>query len=220
MPEPSPESQQRPDRPAENGGRRVWVRLRECMEEMAASRTAKIEPDKLAQKLAARAMALRRRMDAKAAAREDCTLVFFKKGQQRYGIPIEDILEIHSLDQFVPVPGAARFIPGVIHWRGMILTLLDLERLFGVAEAGLADLRVCLVVEAAETKIAIVASEIEDIVSVSVDSLKPAPDLPRDIPHAWVVGVHDVNRLILCMHELLRDPKLVDFRRQKPRGFA
>jgi purine-binding chemotaxis protein CheW len=118
------------------------------------------------------------------------------------------------------VPRTASFIPGVIHWRGAILTLLDLERLFGVPESGLADLHVCLIVEAAEMRVALVASEVEDIVSVPAASLKPAPELTGDIPDACVVGVHDTNRLILCVGELLRHPRLTDFLRQRKQGFA
>lgn len=199
----------------------LWSRLRERMDELAAARTGEIAPAALAQKLAARAKALRRRVDAKEGGHGDfCTFVAFNKGRQRYGVLIDDILEIHSLDQYAPVPGAPGFVPGVIHWRGVILTLLDLERLFGVPESGLADLHVCLVVEAADTRVAVVAGEIEDIMGVPADSLKPTPELPGDIPDAWVVGVHDANRLILCMDELLRDPKLVEFRRRRTRGIA
>jgi purine-binding chemotaxis protein CheW len=215
------ESQQVANQKSQIKNPTVWDRLRERMDEMAASRTGETAPAALAQKLATRAKALRRRVDAKEGAHGDvCSFVAFNKGQQRYGVPIDDILEIHSLDQFVPVPGAPSFAPGVIHWRGVILTLLDLQMLFGVQERGLADLHACLVVEAADTRVALVAGEIEDIVSVPADSLKTAPELPGDIPEGWVIGVHEANRLILCMGELLRDPKLVDFRRQKTLGLA
>jgi purine-binding chemotaxis protein CheW len=190
------------------------------MDEMVASHGEETSSVKLAEKLAARAKILRRRVDVAAGVRDNRTLVFFKRGQQRYGLPIEDILGVHSLDQFAPVPGAPSFLPGVIHWRGVLLTLLDLERLLDVPEAGLPDLRMCLVVEAADTRIAVVASEIEDIVSVPADLLKPAPELPGELGSAWVLGVYDANRLILCMEELLRDPKLVEFRRQRLQRFA
>jgi len=220
MSNPQPESQVK-NQESEIENPDVWVRLRERMDEMAAARTEEISPAALAQKLAARARMLRRRVDIKEGAHGDlCSFVAFNRGHQRYGVPIEDILEIHSLDQFAPVPGAPGFIPGVIHWRGLILTLLDLQMLFGVQEPGLPDLHVCLVVEAADTRVALVAGEIEDIVTVPANSLKPAPELPGDIPEGWVIGVHEANRLILCLDELLRDPKLADFRRQTTLGFA
>lgn len=221
MQEPSSESQQIGDQQSNIGHPTVWQRLRERMDEMAAARTGELSPAALAQKLAARAKALRRRVDAKEGAQGDvCSFVAFNKGQQRYGVPIECVVEIHPLDQFVPVPGAPSFVPGVIHWRGLILTLLDLQMLFGIQEVGLADLHACLVVEAADTRVALVASEIEDIVSVPADSLKKAPELPGDIPGEWVIGVHESSRLILRMGELLRHPKLADFRPQTTLGFA
>jgi purine-binding chemotaxis protein CheW len=180
------------------------------MDEMSAAKSGRTDPAALAGKLASRSKMLRQRVEERAKLEARCTFVAFHKGRQRYGIAMDEILEIRILDRFTFVPGSPAFVPGVINWRGAILSLLDLCPLFGLPETGLADAHECLVVEAAGVRVAVLAGQIEDIVSVPADQIRTAPELPGDTPEAWVVGVHDENRLVLSMDQLLRDPRLSD----------
>ncbi len=90
----------------------------------------------------------------------------FTKGRERFGIPLEAVLEVQSLEQFSPVPGAPAFIRGVVHWRGAVLAILDLTILFEVVEPGLSDLHAFIVVEADGKRVAVAASVVEDLVNV------------------------------------------------------
>lgn len=190
----------------------LWPRLRESMARLASIGERKSDPAALAEKLATRAKQLRGRMASAEPAAAPLVFVAFSKGQQRYGIPVSDVVEVQAMEQFCPVPGTPPFIAGVIHWRGDVLSLLDLGKLFGIPESGLADIHVCLIVEAAGRRVAVVALEIEDIFAVPRTEIKPTPDLPSNIPTEWVLGVHDNNRLILRMDQILQDARLVDWR--------
>lgn len=127
----------------------LWPRLRESMARLASIGERKSDPAALAEKLATRAKQLRGRMASAKPAAAPLVFVAFSKGQQRYGIPVSDVVEVQAMEQFCPVPGTPPFIAGVIHWRGDVLSLLDLGKLFGIPESGLADIHVCLIVEAA-----------------------------------------------------------------------
>jgi chemotaxis signal transduction protein len=100
----------------------------------------------------------------------------------------------------------------VIHWRGAILSLLDLVKLFGVAESGLIDERSCVVVETAGRRIGVLAGEVEDLVTAPLAEVKAAPELPTEVPPEWVLGVYDENRLVLCVEEIVRDERLTNWR--------
>ena len=186
-----------------DAGLSVWDRLRACLEQMNAAESQKKDPAVLAEKLAKRAQILRGRTQQ--IEPEGIPLVFlaFSKGRERFGLPIDDVLEVQALDQFTPVPRTPPFIPGVIHWRGAILSLLDLGKLFGLPESGIADVHACIVVEAAGQRVALVAGDIDDICSVPRNQVRPVPELPGDIPAEWVLGVHDDNRMILRMDLIL-----------------
>jgi purine-binding chemotaxis protein CheW len=162
--------------------------------------------------LAERAKVLERRTETGQPEAAQVSFLAFNKGPQRYGIAISEVIEVETLQQFTPVPGAPDFVPGVINWRGTILSLLDLGKLFQIPETGLADLHACVIVEAAGSRVAVVAGEIEEIVSVPSDQLRPAPERPGDIPADWVAGIHDENRIVLRMDQVLQDARLVDWR--------
>jgi purine-binding chemotaxis protein CheW len=134
------------------------------------------------------------------------------KGRQRYGILVEEVIEVLALDQFCPVPKTPAFLPGVIPWRGNILALLDLGKLLGIPESGIADIHVCLIVEAAGRKLAVVALDVEDILIVPKGEVKPPPELPLDVPPEWILGVHGNDRTIVRMDKILHDSKMLDWR--------
>jgi purine-binding chemotaxis protein CheW len=112
------------------------------------------------------------------------------------------------------VPKAPPFLPGVAPWRGSILALVDLGRLFGVAETGLADVHRCIVVEAAGRRVAIVAREVEEIHNVPARLIHPAPELPGNIAPEWVLGVYDEDCLVLRIDQILQDPALTAWRNE------
>jgi purine-binding chemotaxis protein CheW len=195
-----------------DAGRSVWDRLRACLEQMNAAESQQKGAAVLAEKLAKRAQILRGR--ARQVEPECIPLVFlaFSKGRERFGLPIDDVLEVQTLHHFTPAPHAPPFIPGVIHWRGAILSLLDLGKLFGLRESGIADVHACIIVEAAGQRVALVAGDVDDICSVPRNQVQPIPELPGDIPSEWVLGVHDDNRMILKIDLLLADARLVAWR--------
>ena len=209
MAEVRPETEQR-EKHASKIENPLWSRLRESMERLQAV-DQRTSAEALAQKLAARAKMLRGSLAATETAEAPLLFLALNKGRQRYGISVDDVLEVQALDHFTVVPRTPAFLPGVVHWRGTVLSLLDLGRLFGIPEAGLADVHVYVVVEAAGRRVGIVAHEIEDVYGVPRSHIATAPQLPANVPPEWVVGVHDNQRLILNMESLLHDPQLIDW---------
>jgi purine-binding chemotaxis protein CheW len=189
----------------------IWTRLQASLARLATASHPHADPAALAEKLAARAKTLRGQSARFEAAKEVSTIVAFSKGNQPYGIPLTDVLEVQPLDHFTPVPKAPPFLPGVVHWRGSILTLLDLGMLFGFLESGLADVHVYLVSEGAGRRIAVTAREVEEIHAVSLSEIKTPPQLPGNVPPEWIVGVYDDNRLIVKMDLILQDARLNSF---------
>lgn len=190
----------------------LWARVRESLERLAAIRDKQADPAVLAEKRAARAKQWRSRVTTAVSSETPLVHLAFRKGDQRYAVPVENVIEIQALDQFSPVPGTPPFIPGVIHWRGDVLCLLDIGKLFAIPESGIADTQVCLIVEAAGHRLAIVALEIEEIYSVFRSEIKPSPALPDNIPAEWIIGVHDDNRVILQLDNLVQDARFVNWR--------
>ncbi len=188
----------------------IFVRLRQRIDEMHSEDHGKVDPEALAKRLAERAKVLRGRIGKGKPAGPQISFLAFCHGPQRYGIAVSDIIEVQPLSDYTPVPGAPRFIPSVIHWRGAIISLVDLVKLFGIAESGLIDERVCVVVEAAGRRIGILVGEVEELYTAPLDHVKSAPELSTEVLPEWVVGVYDENRLILRVDEILKSERMAD----------
>ncbi len=145
-------------------------------------------------------------------ASDSAAFLCFNTGTERYGVMLSEVLEIELLEHFCPVPKSPAFIRGVIQWRGAILTLLDLSSLFSIPQTGIADLRTSVIVEAAGRQVAIAAGEIEDILIIAAADIKVAPELSGGLPLAWLVGVHDNNRMLIQMKHILSDERMVGWR--------
>lgn len=182
--------------------------LRTRLDQLLQPQTARDTPAALARKLANRSRMLRGRMGQAKSIGLPLKFLAFHKSGERYGVPIDDVLEVLQLEQFTVIPHTPTFIPGVIHWRGAILALFDPGRFFGVAESGIADKHACIIVEAARRQIALITGEVDDIYSVPRDQIKPAPKLPGGISPDWLLGVHDGNRMILKLDLILQDSRL------------
>ncbi|MFN3148448.1 chemotaxis protein CheW [Bremerella sp.] len=190
----------------------VWSRLRQSMEKLKSVRASRTDPELIARRRAENAKRLREKAFTVSPAEAPLELLAFRKGNQRYALPVSDVIEVESLDYFCPVPGTPSFICGVMHWRGNVLSLLDLGVLFGIPTAGIADVHSCLVVEAAGHQVAIVTLEVEEIIVTAKSGIKPAPNIPLDVPADWVVGVYDDVRLVLNLAAILQDPRMTEWR--------
>jgi purine-binding chemotaxis protein CheW len=186
-------------------------RLRESIERLKSATEATTNADVLAQRIARRAELLRDRIKTT----DDEDLLQFlgiSCGRRHYGIPLSDVLEVQALEQYAAVPGAPPFLRGVTHWRGTILSLLDVDRLLGIPQSGLVDVHVCIVVEGGGRRIGMIASEIDDLYTVPRRLLPTPPSFPGDVPAEWIYGVHEHRRLIFNPAAMLGDPRIRDWR--------
>ena len=86
----------------------VWERLRQRLEQMRAALEQQGGPEARAKKLAERARLVRHQAGAAEPASVPLFFLAFTKGRERYGIPLEYVLEVQALEQFSPVPGRRR----------------------------------------------------------------------------------------------------------------
>lgn len=186
----------------------VWERLRD----LQAAQAKGLDTAAIARRLLERAKSFQRRMGSTETSQPRLPMVTFRKARERYGIAVSEVLEVQALQYFTPVPGTPQFVRGVVPWRGAIVSLLDLGLLFGVPDPGLTDLRACLIVEASGRRVAVAAGEVETVLGIPSDQIKPVPSLPAKVQPEWAVGVHDDNRLILSMAEILKSPALTEWK--------
>jgi purine-binding chemotaxis protein CheW len=103
------------------------------------------------------------------------TLVLFTLAGERFGISASAVLRVLTLRELTPLPGAAPPLFGVTHWRGDVLTLLDLRPLLGLSTAGLTDMSRVIVMDGEDREFGVVADRVSDIVEVPENRIRPLP---------------------------------------------
>lgn len=115
-------------------------------------------------------------------------LLVFRVGDGYYGLPIEHVREVERVTRVTPVPGAPRFVRGLVNLRGEILPLVDMRLLLG---AGAEDLPASprLVVAQADRKeppLALMVEELNGLAPVEEGASGPAAGEASPLP--WARG--------------------------------
>jgi purine-binding chemotaxis protein CheW len=122
-----------------------------------------------------RAAALARRPDRGRTADASAALLFELAGE-RYCIAASCVLRVLTLRELTPLPGAAAPLFGVTHWRGTVLTLLDIRALLGVTAPGLTDMGRVVVVEGPDRDFGVIVDAVRDILELRDGDILKLPD--------------------------------------------
>lgn len=100
--------------------------------------------------------------------------VVFKRGNAKYAMPLVTLREVRPLRSYCPIPGASPSVPGILHFRGEIISLHDVAAFMDPA-AETEDAGWIIVVEFMGERIALAADEILDVERHSTAMVKSLP---------------------------------------------
>jgi chemotaxis signal transduction protein len=102
------------------------------------------------------------------------TVVAFRRHDSSYGVTLEELREIRALARWCRLPGTSSVVPGVVHYRGELLTLLDLAALSAGACEG-AEASWMLVIEQAGERIGLMADDVTDVLALEAGCIHALP---------------------------------------------
>ncbi|MGE4484087.1 MAG: chemotaxis protein CheW [Oscillospiraceae bacterium] len=92
-----------------------------------------------------------------------------------YGIEIEYVTEIISVQPITPVPNTPCYVKGITNIRGTIVPVVDMRARFKLEEVPY-DERTCIVLLSKENvNIGLIVDAVADVISFSADDLLPLP---------------------------------------------
>ena len=104
----------------------------------------------------ARLLAVRPDADAAGDGAGSVDFMVFRRGSERFALPLAEVVEISRRARVTPLAGAAAPVVGLAGWRGRVLTVIDLN-----PEAG-TDGGHLVVAGSGRAAFAIIADELED----------------------------------------------------------
>ena len=100
--------------------------------------------------------------------------VVFERSSRSYGIDLVALREIRIIQSWCPVPGASDVCPGVVHFRGELLSLHDIAAF--LAESPPNDnWRWLLIVEHEERRLGLIADDVQGISTLQRDAIRTVP---------------------------------------------
>jgi purine-binding chemotaxis protein CheW len=143
----------------------------------------------------------RRPKKAQATLVEMCSV---RLGEGLFAVPISHILEIVGSARPQPIPLAPSFVGGLVHYRGDVLTTVNMRQLLGMPpREGSQDI---LVLESAGGCFGLLVDSVCEVLTVSSDDYEPNPSTLNESRRALFAGAYKLKENLLVM----LDPERLD----------
>jgi purine-binding chemotaxis protein CheW len=126
----------------------------------------------------------------------------FRLGHEDYAIDILAVQEIRMFESVTKLPSAPDYVKGVINLRGVIAPVVDLRVKFGFENAEYGPFTVLVVLRVNDRLAAVVVDAVADVVSLTEDEIKPAPELGSAINIEYVVGLGTRGEQMLILLDI------------------
>lgn len=119
-------------------------------------------------------------------------VVIVRLGQELYGLEARYILDIRLAEHITPVPRVPDWVRGVVNVRGHILSVVDIQRFLGLPclEADAAGGLYLIVVETAETSLALLVDDVLAVDALPASLLQDPANLIRGLHPEQVRGLY------------------------------
>lgn len=159
--------------------------------------------------LKARTKSLARDEKKEELALESITVTEFMLANERYGIELNNIVEVYPLKDMTPVPCTPPFVLGIFNVRGRIQTIIDIKKFFDLPDKGLSDLNKVIIVRARGIEAGILADVILGIRSIPLNKIQPTLPTLTDIRAEYMKGVTGDQLIVLDVEKIFSDEKII-----------
>lgn len=128
----------------------------------------------------------------------------FTLAEETYGIDILKVQEIRGYDSVTRIANTPEFIKGVINLRGVIVPIVDLRLKFQVGEATYHEFTVVIIVNVMGKVVGIVVDGVSDVVALTAEQIKPAPEFGSALDTRYLTGLGTVNDEMLILVDIER----------------
>ncbi len=117
----------------------------------------------------------------------------FELDREVFAIDVAMVNEVIDPLPLTVVPNADPVAPGLINARGSIIPVLDLQHRLGMRERETTEDTRFVVLDAPvgddQTKFAVVADCVHEVIEISEDTIQPGPELGIRWPHEFIRGI-------------------------------
>ena len=127
----------------------------------------------------------------------------FKLGNEEYGIKILQVQEIRGYESVTRIASAPEHVKGVVNLRGTIVPIVDMRIKFKLGEPTYNQFTVVIILNIQDRVVGMVVDSVSDVISLSADQIKPAPDMGA-LNTDYVVGLGTVDERMIILVDIDR----------------
>ena len=126
----------------------------------------------------------------------------FRLGGEEYAISILKVQEIRGYDAVTRIANAPDYLKGVVNLRGIIVPVVDMRLKFNVGAATYDAFTVVIVLNINNHTIGMVVDSVSDVVTLTPDQIKPAPDLGATVSGDYLRGLGTIGERMLILLDI------------------
>jgi purine-binding chemotaxis protein CheW len=128
----------------------------------------------------------------------------FKLGNEEYGIKILQVQEIRGYESVTRIASAPEHVKGVVNLRGTIVPIVDMRIKFKLGEPTYNQFTVVIILNIQDRVVGMVVDSVSDVISLTADQIKPAPDLGGALTTDYLVGLGTVDERMIILVDIDR----------------
>ncbi|MFI0473509.1 chemotaxis protein CheW [Halomonas sp. HMF6819] len=137
-----------------------------------------------------------------AAEADNSEFLVFSLGEEEYAIDILKVQEIRGYENVTRIANAPDFIKGVTNLRGVIVPIVDLRIKFHLDNVEYGGQTVVIVVNVADRVVGIVVDGVSDVMTLTPDQIKPAPEFGVTLSSDFLSGLGSLEDRMLVLVDI------------------
>jgi purine-binding chemotaxis protein CheW len=126
----------------------------------------------------------------------------FTLGNEEYGIHILKVQELRGYENPTRIANAPEFIKGVVNLRGIIVPIVDMRIKFNLGTPTYDQFTVVIILNIAGRVVGMVVDSVSDVITLSPDQVKPAPEMGTALNTDHLIGLGTVDQRMLILVDI------------------
>jgi purine-binding chemotaxis protein CheW len=137
--------------------------------------------------------------------------VVFLVNNEEFGLNIEKISSIETMQDITKMPNAPDYIEGVANLRGKVHTIFNLRKRFNIPCAGFDENVKIIIINTPGSYVGIIVDEVREIIKMEDDNIEPVPKGTPSLVSQFLCGAGRIgDRLVKLL-----DPEKIFFEETK-----
>ena len=129
----------------------------------------------------------------------------FNVGEEVFGIEIEYVTEIISMQPITKIPQIVDYIKGIINLRGKIIPVIDIRLKFKKDSIAYDDRTCIIVIDTQDIIVGLIVDKVSEVMTIDDEDIAPPPGNKTGIRNRYIKGIGKIEGEV----KLLLDCKML-----------